>query len=92
MQDRAYPRTTAHRIAQTFGREITDATNINMPHPISNCVFARTSLTTCDVFIMALGYLDAHNMPSPEQFTESVSPWFLDAETVWWRKFWMGVG
>ncbi|KAF1841911.1 uncharacterized protein K460DRAFT_262631, partial [Cucurbitaria berberidis CBS 394.84] len=58
-----------------------------MPHPISNSVFARTSLTTCDVFIMALGYMDARTMPSPEQLIESASPWFLDAETVWWRKF-----
>ncbi|KAH7380777.1 hypothetical protein BKA66DRAFT_512776 [Pyrenochaeta sp. MPI-SDFR-AT-0127] len=61
-----------------------------MPHPISNCIFARTSLTTCDVFIMALGYMDAATMPSPEQLIESASPWFLDAETVWWRKFLMG--
>jgi hypothetical protein len=28
-------------------------------------------------------------MPSPEEFIESVRPWFLDAETVWWRKVWL---
>jgi hypothetical protein len=28
-------------------------------------------------------------MPSPEEFIESARPWFLDAETVWWRKVWM---
>jgi len=56
-----------------------------MPHPISHCVFARTSLTTCDVFVMALGYMDASTMLSPEQLIESAGPWFLDAETVWWR-------
>ncbi|KAF2712669.1 hypothetical protein K504DRAFT_372299 [Pleomassaria siparia CBS 279.74] len=58
-----------------------------MPHGITSAVFVRTSLTTCDVFIMALGYMDARATMSPEQFIESTSPWFLDAETVWWRKF-----
>lgn len=53
--------------------------------------FARTSLTTCDVFVMALGYLDANTMPSPENLIESTSPWFLDAETIWWRKFTLGL-
>ncbi|KAF2133177.1 hypothetical protein P153DRAFT_363396 [Dothidotthia symphoricarpi CBS 119687] len=60
-----------------------------MPHYISHCAFARTSLTTCDVLVMTLGYLDARGMPSPEEFIEGTRPWFLDAETVWWRKFWM---
>jgi hypothetical protein len=58
-----------------------------MPHHITNAVFARTSLTTCDVFIMALSYMHPRAMPSPEQLIESASPWFLDAETVWWRRF-----
>ncbi|KAF2645025.1 hypothetical protein P280DRAFT_185816 [Massarina eburnea CBS 473.64] len=62
-----------------------------MPHHITNAAFARTSITTCDVFIMALGYLDARVMMSPEQFVESVSPWYLDEETVWWRKFVIGL-
>lgn len=62
-----------------------------MPHYISHSAFARTSLTTCDVLIMALCYLDAKSMLSPEEMIDSVRPWFLDAETVWWRKFWMGV-
>lgn len=60
-----------------------------MPHGIANAVFARTSFTTCDVFIMALPYLDPQNMMSPDELIESAKPWFLDAETVWWRKFWM---
>lgn len=59
-------------------------------HTIS-AAFARTSLTTCDVFVLALGYLDAGTMPSPEQLIESASPWFLDAETIWWRKFMNGL-
>lgn len=62
-----------------------------MPHHISNAAFARTSLTTCDVFVMALGYLDARSMPSPDAFVEGVAPWFLDAETVWWRRFVLGL-
>lgn len=53
--------------------------------------FARTSLTTCDMFVMALGYLEAQTMPSPEQLVESTSPWFLDAETIWWRKIMLGL-
>ncbi|KAF1959713.1 hypothetical protein CC80DRAFT_406533 [Byssothecium circinans] len=63
-----------------------------MPHHITNAAFARTSITTCDVFIMALGYLDPRVMMSPEQLVESVSPWYLDAETVWWRKFVLALG
>lgn len=63
-----------------------------MPHHITRAAFARTSLTTCDVFIMAVGYLDNTRITmSPEQLIESVSPWFLDAETVWWRKFMLGL-
>lgn len=62
-----------------------------MPGHITSAAFARTSLTTCDVFILALGYLDARSTMSPEQLIESVSPWFLDAETVWWRKFMIGL-
>jgi hypothetical protein len=61
----------------------------SMPHGIANAVFARTSLTTCDVFLMGLRYTEPHKMPSPEEFIESVRPWFLDAETVWWRKVWL---
>lgn len=60
-----------------------------MPHPISHSVFARTSLTICDNFVMALSYLEPRRMMSPEELIASASPWFLDAETVWWRKFWM---
>lgn len=30
-------------------------------------------------------------MMSPEQLIESASPWFLDAETVWYRKFMIGL-
>jgi|TARA_R110002003_G_scaffold290_7_gene18581 hypothetical protein len=60
-----------------------------MPHGIANAVFARTSFTTCDVFIMALPYLKPHQMISPEELIEAAKPWFLDAETVWWRKVWM---
>jgi len=60
-----------------------------MPHGIAAAVFARTSFTTCDVFLMALPYLDAQRMMAPEDMIEAVRPWFLDAETVWWRRFWM---
>jgi hypothetical protein len=65
-----------------------------MPNHITSGAFARTSITTCDVFILALGYLDTRTTAtmSPEQLIESVSPWFLDAETVWWRKFMIGLG
>ncbi|KAF1365340.1 hypothetical protein EJ07DRAFT_89270, partial [Lizonia empirigonia] len=52
-------------------------------------VFARTSLTVCDTFVMALGFLDARSMVAPEELVASASPWFLDAETLWCRKFWM---
>jgi hypothetical protein len=63
-----------------------------MPHHITNGAFARTSITTCDVFVIALGYMDnTRPAMSPEQFIENVSPWFLDAETVWWRKFMIGL-
>jgi hypothetical protein len=62
-----------------------------MPHHITSAAFVRTSITTCDVFIIALGYLDTRANMSPEQLVESVSPWFLDAETVWWRKFMIGL-
>ncbi|KAF2731785.1 hypothetical protein EJ04DRAFT_362623 [Polyplosphaeria fusca] len=58
-----------------------------MPHGIMSCAFARTSIGTCDVFVMATSYLPPHAMMSPEQLIESASPWFLDAETIWWRKF-----
>ncbi|KAF2473401.1 uncharacterized protein BDR25DRAFT_218204 [Lindgomyces ingoldianus] len=61
-----------------------------MPHGITNSVFVRTTLTTCDVFILALGLLDPKAMVSPEQLIESATPWFIDAETMWWRKFGMG--
>ncbi|KAF2178790.1 hypothetical protein K469DRAFT_598295 [Zopfia rhizophila CBS 207.26] len=56
-------------------------------HGITNSVFIRTTLTTCDVFVLALGFLDPKAMISPEQLIESAAPWFLDAETVWWRRF-----
>ncbi|KAK7180274.1 hypothetical protein PSPO01_13690 [Paraphaeosphaeria sporulosa] len=58
-----------------------------MGRHITSAAFARTSLTTCDMFILALGYMDARTLPSPEQLIESASPWYLDAETIWWRKF-----
>ncbi|KAF2792582.1 hypothetical protein K505DRAFT_246348 [Melanomma pulvis-pyrius CBS 109.77] len=61
-----------------------------MPHNIASSVFVRTTLTTCDVFILALGFLDAKNMITPEQLIESAAPWFIDAETVWWRRVAMG--
>lgn len=61
----------------------------HMPHSVSHSVFARTSLTICDNLVMALGYLEPRRMMSPEELVASASPWFLDAETVWWRKFWM---
>jgi hypothetical protein len=61
----------------------------HMPHSISHSVFARTSLTICDSLVMALSYLEPRRMMSPEELVASASPWFLDAETVWWRKFWM---
>jgi hypothetical protein len=61
-----------------------------MPHGITSAVFVRTTLTTCDVFILALGFLEASQMMSPEQLIESAAPWFIDAETVWWRRFVMG--
>ncbi|KAF1921120.1 hypothetical protein BDU57DRAFT_437241 [Ampelomyces quisqualis] len=60
-----------------------------MSHGIACAAFARTSFTTCDVFLMALPYIEPHKLPSPEEFTESVKPWFLDTETVWWRRVWM---
>jgi len=60
-----------------------------MPHGISSAVFCRTSFTTCDVFLMALAHVAPRKMPSPEELIESVGPWFLDAETVWWRKAWL---
>jgi hypothetical protein len=63
-----------------------------MPHHITNSLFARTSITTCDVFIMALPHMHPRAMPSPDELIEAASPWFLDAETVWWRKFLMGMG
>jgi hypothetical protein len=63
-----------------------------MPHGISAASFSRTSFTTCDVFIMALPFLEPRHMMSPEELIEGVKPWFLDAETVWWRKFWRDVG
>jgi hypothetical protein len=75
-------------------RDIIDHRSLEavMPHHITNCVFARTSLTTCDVFVMALAHLDPRTTPSPEEFIAATSPWFLDAETVWWRKFLNGTG
>jgi hypothetical protein len=63
-----------------------------MPHHITNCAFARTSLTTCDIFLMGLPYIHPIAMPSPEELIEAASPWFLDAETIWWRRSLMGVG
>ncbi|PSN71844.1 hypothetical protein BS50DRAFT_629970 [Corynespora cassiicola Philippines] len=60
-----------------------------MPHNIYNSVFMRTALTTCDVFIHALGFLDARHALTPEQLLESASPWFLDPDVVWSRKFMM---
>lgn len=62
-----------------------------MPNHLTNSAFVRTSLTICDVFILGLPYLDATHMMSPEQLFESASPWFLDAESVWWRKFVSGL-
>jgi hypothetical protein len=41
---------------------------------------------------MALAHLDPRAALSPEEFIAAVSPWFLDAETVWWRKFLNGTG
>jgi hypothetical protein len=41
---------------------------------------------------MALPFLEPRHMMSPEELIEGVKPWFLDAETVWWRKFWRDVG
>lgn len=62
-----------------------------MARHTTSAAFARTSLTTCDVFILALGHLDARSMPSPEQLTTSVTPWYLGAETMWWRVFVLGL-
>ncbi|KAF2007012.1 hypothetical protein P154DRAFT_517449 [Amniculicola lignicola CBS 123094] len=61
-----------------------------MPHNITSSAFVRTSLTTCDVLILAIGLLEPEHMISPEQFIQSVEPWFIDAETVWWRRFALG--
>ncbi|KAF2009763.1 hypothetical protein BU24DRAFT_357865 [Aaosphaeria arxii CBS 175.79] len=62
-----------------------------MPHnSITRSAFVRTAITTCDVFVLALGYLEGEGMITPEQLIESASPWFLDAETIWWRKFVVG--
>ncbi|ORY14317.1 hypothetical protein BCR34DRAFT_479643 [Clohesyomyces aquaticus] len=61
-----------------------------MPHGVTNSVWVRTTLGTCDLFIMALRYVDPIAMMSPEQLIESASPWNIDAETVWWRKFAVG--
>lgn len=71
------PSSTVSRFStfKTLGRHATSA------------AFVRTSLTTCDVFVFAFDYMDARTLPSPEQLVESTSPWFLDAEMVWWRKF-----
>ncbi|EMD60915.1 hypothetical protein COCC4DRAFT_196254 [Bipolaris maydis ATCC 48331] len=63
-----------------------------MPHHITNCVFARTSLTTCDVFVRALAHMSPRAELSPEEFIEAASPWFLDTETVWSRVFLTGTG
>jgi hypothetical protein len=62
-----------------------------MPHGITNAAFARTTLTTCDIFVLAVGFLDPTAAITPEQLVECVSPWFIDAETVWWRSFTMGL-
>lgn len=63
-----------------------------MRHALTNASFVRSSLTTCDVFVLATSYLDQDpgNGISPEQLIESIKPWFLDAETMWWRRFVMG--
>jgi hypothetical protein len=63
-----------------------------MPNFSTRSAFVRTSVTTCDVFVMAIGYLDVRKPITPETFIESASPWFLDAETIWWRKFMLGLG
>ena len=62
-----------------------------MPHGISAAIFVRTSLGTCDVFVMATSYLPPEHAMTPEQLIETVRPWFLDAETVWSRIFQGGV-
>lgn len=67
-----------------------------MRHAIPNASFVRASLTTCDVFVLATSYSYLDSTPtsntrvSPEQLIESIRPWFLDAETMWWRRFQMG--
>jgi hypothetical protein len=70
------------QLARNYPNEDTD-----MPHHITDSVFARTSLTTCDVFVRALAHMSPWAGLSPEEFIDAASPWFLDAETVWCRVF-----
>jgi hypothetical protein len=63
-----------------------------MRHGLTNAAFSRTTVTTCDVFVMAVSFLESKGGSiTPEQLIECVSPWFIDAETVWWRKLTMDV-
>jgi hypothetical protein len=62
-----------------------------MRHGLTNASFTRTTLTTCDIFVLAVGFLDPNAGITPEQLIECVRPWFIDAETVWWRRFTMGI-
>ncbi|KAH6616568.1 hypothetical protein C7974DRAFT_47596 [Boeremia exigua] len=81
------PYRSPHRSLQFFITQTPDDTS--MPHTVSHSAFARTSLTICDTFVMALGYVSARGVPGPEELIAGVGPWYLDAETVWWRRFWM---
>jgi hypothetical protein len=58
-----------------------------MPHGIMNAAFVRTSLTTCDVFVLATAFINPEASVTPEQLFECVRPWFIDETTVWWRRF-----
>jgi len=61
-----------------------------MTRTLLKTTFIRTTLATCDVLILALGFLDPKNMYPPEDLIESAAPWLIDAETFWWRKCDMG--
>jgi hypothetical protein len=57
-----------------------------MSRVLQKTQFIRTTLATCDVLVLAIGFLDPENMYPPEQLIEAAAPWFIDAETFWWRK------
>ncbi|KAF2803779.1 uncharacterized protein BDZ99DRAFT_162847 [Mytilinidion resinicola] len=62
-----------------------------MPHGITSSNVVRTIISTCDIFVLAIGLLEPRPTAgmNPEQALDAMAPWLIDAEIFWERMFGM---